>query len=110
MLKFFGIIFTIIVLQISLLAQLSPETYNLLNDNSYLNKVSSSNPVSNSILDIITIGDTVWLGTSRGVSVSFDRGENWNNFYNTTAFGTDNVSAIGYDKYTGTLWAATAKT
>lgn len=110
MLKFVGIIFTIIVLQISLLAQLSPETYNLLNDNNYLNKVSSSNPVSNSILDIITIGDTVWLGTSRGVSVSFDRGENWNNFYNTTAFGTDNVSAIGYDKYTGTLWAATAKT
>jgi len=108
MLKFFGIIFITLVLQISLFAQFSPETYNLPDDNNYLNKVSSSNPVSNSILDIITIGDTVWLGTSRGVSVSFDRGESWNNFYNSAAFGTDNVSAIGYDN--GTLWAATAKT
>ncbi|RKY91610.1 MAG: hypothetical protein DRQ01_07445, partial [Ignavibacteriae bacterium] len=108
--KFFGIIFTILVLQINLLAQLSPEAYYLPDDINYLNKVSSSNPVSNSILDIITIGDTVWLGTSRGVSVSFDRGENWNNFYNTPAFGTDNVSALGYDENTGTLWAATAKT
>ena len=64
--------------------------------------------MSNSIGDIIAIGDTVWLGTSRGVSVSFDRGENWTNFYGTSPFGEDNVSAIGYDN--GTLWAATATT
>jgi hypothetical protein len=96
------------VIQASLLAQISPESYILADENKVLSKINSLNPVSNSILDIITIGDTVWLGTSRGVSVSLDRGENWNNFYGTPTFGTDNVSAIGY--YKGTLWAATAKT
>jgi len=106
--KVFLKLILIIVLFVDSFAQLLPESYNLPNDNNYINKISASNPVSNSILDIITTGDTVWLGTSRGVSVSFDRGVSWNNFYNTTAFGTDNVSAIGY--FEGTLWAATAKT
>ncbi len=77
-----------------------------MTDKNYFSKITSSNPISNSILDIITIGDTVWLGTSRGVSVSFDRGENWTNFYGTSPFGNDNVSAIGYDN--GVFWAATA--
>ena len=87
-------------------AQLKPESFNLIGDENYLSKINSPNPVSNSILDIITIGDTVWLGTSRGVSVSFDRGENWTNFYGTSPFGEDNVSALAY--YNGVLWAATA--
>ena len=73
-------------------AQLKPESFNLTGDESYLSKINSSNPVSNSILDIITLGDTVWLGTSRGVSVSYDRGENWTNFYNTSPFSEDNIS------------------
>ena len=87
-------------------AQLKPEIYKLPNDKNYFSKTTASNPVSNSILDIITVGDTVWLGTSRGVSVSFDRGENWKNFYGTSPFGTDNISALGYNY--GTVWAATA--
>ncbi len=89
-------------------AQLRPESFNLPSDKNYYSKITASNPVSNSILDIITIGDTVWLGTSRGVSVSFDRGENWTNFYGTSPFGTDNVSALGYNS--GVIWAATATT
>lgn len=87
-------------------AQLKPESFNLPSDQNYFSKITASNPVSNSILDIITVGDTVWLGTSRGVSVSFDRGENWTNFYGTSPFGTDNVSALAYNK--GVIWAATA--
>jgi len=92
----------------SLLAQITPNAYQLTNDARTLYKVGSSKPMSNSILDIITIGDTVWLGTSRGVSVSFDRGLSWTNFYETDPFGKDNISAIGYDN--GVLWAATAIT
>ncbi len=96
----------IIFFLVNLYAQISPEQYNLTEDNKVLSKGNSSNPLSNSILDIIAIGDTVWLGTSRGVSVSFDRGETWDNFFGTSVFGTDNISAIGYDN--GTIWAATA--
>jgi len=105
MIRIFALLFvSLFIVKIS--AQLNPELYNLPNDDNYLPKITASTPVSNSILDIIAIGDTVWLGTSRGVSVSFDRGSNWTNFYGTSPFGTDNVSALGYDN--GTVWAATA--
>ena len=105
MIRFFTLLFiSLFVIEVS--AQLKPESFNLPTDENYFSKITSSTPVSNSILDIIAIGDTVWLGTSRGVSVSFDRGENWTNFYGTSPFGTDNVSALGYDN--GVVWAATA--
>jgi hypothetical protein len=89
-------------------AQVKPESFYLLSDKNYVSKINSSNPVSNSILDIVTIGDTVWLGTSKGVSLSFDKGENWTNFYGTFSFGNDDVSALAYNKYDGSIWAATA--
>ena len=91
----------------NLLAQITLDSYHFNKERKSLSKINSSNPLSNSILDVIAIGDTVWLGTSRGVSVSFDRGESWTNFFGTSPFGNDNISAIGYDK--GTLWAATAR-
>ena len=90
---------------VEIFPQLRPESFDL-NKTNYLNKISDANPISNSIGEIITIGDTVWIGTSRGVSVSFDRGENWTNFYRTDPFGEDGISAIGY--YNGTFWAATS--
>lgn len=86
--------------------QINPGSFSLESDKDYLSKTTSPNPISNSIGDIITIGDTVWLGTSRGVCVSFDRGNNWTNFYDTSPFGIDAVSSIGYNK--GVVWAATA--
>ena len=88
--------------------QQKPESFELPGDKNFISKTTSSNPTSNSILDIVTIGDEVWLGTSRGVSVSLDRGENWTNFYGTSPFGNDNVSALAYNKYDGSIWAATA--
>ena len=106
--KIFLFFSLMILFQIKSFAQLSPDNFFLTEDENYLPKISSSNPVSNSILDVIAIGDTVWLGTSRGVSVSFNRGENWTNFYGTSAFGNDNISALSYNKYDGSIWAATA--
>jgi ligand-binding sensor domain-containing protein len=89
-------------------SQLRPESFILKDEANYLSKFNSQNPASNSITDVIAIGDTVWIGTSRGVSVSFDRGENWNNFYNTAPFGEDGITSIGY--YKGMFWAATVTT
>ena len=94
----------------NLLAQIMLDSYHINQEHKSLSKINSSNPLSNSILDVIAIGNTVWLGTSRGVSVSFDRGESWKNFFGTSPFGNDNVSAIGYDDSTFTFWAATART
>lgn len=105
--KFYIALFSILITALNF-AQIKPESFKLEGDKNYLTKISASNPVSNSILDIITSGDTVWLGTSRGISVSFDRGENWTNFFGATPFGEDNISAIGYDN--GIFWAATATT
>lgn len=87
-------------------AQFTPEHYYLEKENKKSNKINSEVPLSNTITDIISIGDTIWLGTSRGVSLSTDNGENWTNFYGQADFGTDNVSAIGY--YKGVFWCATA--
>lgn len=92
---------------INLFAQLSPDHYFLQNNGKDLGKINFQNPLSNTITDIITIGDTIWLGTSRGVSLSTDNGTNWTNFYGQPDFGTDNISAIGYNE--GIFWCATAR-
>lgn len=79
-----------------------------LGKESKLYKTFDANPASNSISDILTLGDTVWLGTSRGISLSTNRGAAWINFYQTSAFGTEAISAIGFDHHSKTFWAATA--
>ncbi|MEJ2105300.1 MAG: hypothetical protein P8X47_12100, partial [Ignavibacteriaceae bacterium] len=106
MLKHTLIFFLIVLFSKISYMQVSPESYSLQSNENYLSKYTSPNPISNSIGDIITIADTVWLGTSRGVCVSFDRGNNWTNFYDTSPFGTDAVSAIAYNN--GVVWVATA--
>ncbi len=89
-------------------SQTHPDSYKLLNENGVEKSLESRNPLSNSISDIIARGDTVWLGTSRGVSLSTDNGESWINFYGNAAFGSESVPAIEYDKYHNILWASTA--
>lgn len=66
----------------------------------------SETQLSNSISDILIVGDTIWLGTSRGLSRSTDNGNTWTNFYGTNNFGEHSVSAIGY--YKGLIFVATA--
>lgn len=93
---------------INIYAQFTPHTYLFYEEIPALEKNDAITPTSNTITDIITIGDTVFIGTSRGVSLSTNRGDYWTNFHGIPEFGTDNVSAIGY--YNGVLWAATART
>jgi len=87
-------------------AQLAPVTYKLQNEVKSLAKVSASGPVSNSITDIIVSGDTIWLGTGSGPSLSTDNGETWTNFYGSSTFGTESIAAIAGNN--GIVWASTA--
>jgi len=105
--KYLFFILIIILASSRISAQLSPGNYFLQEDGKALSKTNFQNPLSNTITDIITIGDTIWLGTSRGISLSTDNGSSWENFYGQSDFGTDNISAIGYNN--GVFWCATAK-
>jgi len=95
------------LISVSVFPQTQLFDYKIGNEISSANKIASQNPLSNSIIDIIAIGDTVWLGTSRGVSLSTDGGQSWFNFYGQPDFGTDNISAIAYNN--GVFWCATVK-
>lgn len=81
-----------------------PERFQL--GNSKLAKISASTPLSNGITDIVIGDNTIWLGTSRGLSSSTDDGETWTNYFDTPDFGTESISAIAYKN--GVIWAATA--
>lgn len=99
--------FILLVLVIQLKAQLLPLNFKLEKELS-LNKITSTSPVpiGNSITDIVIAGDTVILGTGKGLSISYDRGETWTNFYGHPDFGTESISAVAYKN--GFIWVATA--
>lgn len=98
----------LVAANLCLVAQTIPYDFRLENETNSFSKIYDATPTSNSITDIVVIGDTVWLGTSKGASVSFDRGDSWTNFYNTNSFGDAGVSAITYNKYDGSVWVALA--
>ncbi len=89
-------------------SQVLPKNHFMAGELKSLNMDGDINPASNSISDIIIHDSKIWLGTSRGVSLSTDNGLTWNNFYGNEAFGGESISAIGYDSLTNTFWAATA--
>ncbi|MFZ4620377.1 MAG: hypothetical protein ACOYNS_07455 [Bacteroidota bacterium] len=62
----------------------------------------------NSITDVVVSHDTIWLGTGKGLSRSTDGGRSWTNYYNTPAFGTEDISAVAFRGKD--VWAATAHT
>ena len=87
-------------------SQTSPYSYEFSSPKLY--KTTASTPLSNSITDILVVKDTIWLGTSRGLSRSTDKGETWKNYYNTPDFGAEGITAVGY--YDGMIWAVTVHT
>ena len=97
-------IFVISIFSISY-SQSSPRIFKLNNKSSV--KASTENaPAGNSVTDMLINGDTIWVGSAKAISVSFNKGESWTNFYGNPDFGTENESAMGY--YKGTFWVATA--
>ncbi len=68
-------------------------------------ETNSAAPLSNSVNDIIALGDTVWIATSRGLSVTFDDGESWKNYYGDDAFGKESAIALAYSN--GVIYVTT---
>lgn len=87
---------------ISINAQISVPDYKL---GRYF-KALEDTPAGNTILDIVVVNDTIWIGTTKGLSRSIDGGLTFNNYFNSSEFGTESISALGY--YNGVIWAATA--
>ncbi len=90
----------------TLFAQYLPSKYALQSDNSLKKVFEDATPAGNDVSDMIVHEDTIWAGSGKGVSLSTDNGDSWKNFYGTKVFGTENISAIGYDN--GIIWVATA--
>lgn len=68
-----------------------------------LSSTSSTQPPSNSIDALTVMGDTVWLGTSRGLGLSTN-GIAWKSFTNVYPFDDKGISAIA--TFNGMIWAA----
>ncbi len=53
-------------------------------------------PRGNTVEKVLLVNDTIWAATSKGLSKSTDKGNSWTNYYGTTPFGTESVSAVAY--------------
>lgn len=101
-------IFLFFFINILIYPQIAPKSFYLGSAKKMAKTSADATPNSNSITDIVTLGDTVWLGTGAGVSLTTNGGTSWTNFTGTPAFGTEDVSALSYDKYNKVIWVATA--
>ncbi|MCX6142009.1 MAG: hypothetical protein NTZ35_02195 [Ignavibacteriales bacterium] len=81
------IAFCIIVLAISAQAQ-------VVNSYSLTETQLSSLPQSNSISQIVPRGDTIWVGSGRGLSYTIDAGRSWKLFTASETFDGKSVCAI----------------
>lgn len=102
------LVFAILIATTLTFAQFKPTTFKVGSELEKQSAAFDETPASNSITDIIAVGDTIWLGTSRGLSQSTDKGASWKNFYRTNPFGEESISALAYHSATNTIWCATA--
>lgn len=70
-----------------------------------LKKTNDATPVSNTTERILIHDNTIWLGTSHGLSKSTDNGATWINYFETEPFGTESISSVANND--GVIWTAT---
>jgi ligand-binding sensor domain-containing protein len=103
--RLFYILLTIALFYTPMSGQQYPLRYSVIPKEAAVT-AGASLPISNSITDLVVKGDTIWLGTGKGLSRSVDRGATWKQYYQTTEFGEEDVSAIAVHK--NEVWVATA--
>jgi len=65
-------------------------------------------PKSNTINDILVRGDSVWLGTEGGLSLTMNGGITWMHFSGTSSFDDKGISAMAI--YNNVMWTAAGYT
>jgi len=68
-----------------------------------LNSAATAQPPSNSIDALVASGDSLWIGTSKGLGLAV-KGSAWKNFTNMTPFDDKGISAIATKN--GLTWTA----
>lgn len=66
----------------------------------------STLPLSNSVDVLFRSRDTLWVGTAKGLSHTFDGGLSWTHFAGTLSFDERGISAVGGND--AILWTASA--
>ncbi len=87
-------------------AQFRPTEFDLNSKSKMQKSASGKTPLSNSINDVLVVGDTIWTATSKGLSVSYDNGSSWRNYYGDDVFGYESAVALEY--WRGVIFVSTA--
>ncbi len=94
----------LLAVQSLLVGQVVPDSYSMLNKKLF--KTTANSPLSNSIVDIVIDDEgNVWIGTSRGLSMTPDNGDTWTNFFNYSEFGDEGIYSVAHNN--GVIWVAT---
>ncbi len=67
---------------------------------------ATDRPASNSAVDFLVRGDTLWVAGGKGLSWTTDRGATWKNFTNVAPFGEESIAAL--DAHGAVFWASLA--
>ena len=67
---------------------------------------AADRPLSNSAVDLLVRGDTLWVAGGKGIDFTADRGVSWTHLGDTAPFDLEDIAAL--EAHGGTIWASLA--